>query len=54
MGVFSRAIYTQRTETFEVAERRKMMQQWADYLDRLKAGAVALPFAANGAGTMGR
>jgi integrase len=26
------------------AERRKMMQKWADYLDRLKAGAVVLPF----------
>ncbi len=26
-----------------LAERRKMMQRWADYLDRLKAGAVVLP-----------
>jgi integrase len=24
-------------------ERRKMMQQWADYLDKLKAGAGAIP-----------
>jgi integrase len=26
-----------------LAERRKMMQQWADYLDRLKAGGEAIP-----------
>lgn len=25
-------------------ERRKMMQQWADYLDKLKAGAEVIPF----------
>ena len=25
--------------TAHLAERRKMMQQWADYLDKLKAGA---------------
>ena len=24
-------------------ERRKMMQQWADYLDKLKAGAEVIP-----------
>ena len=24
-------------------ERRKMMQQWADYLDKLKAGAEIIP-----------
>ena len=24
-------------------ERRKMMQQWADYLDKLKAGADVIP-----------
>ena len=35
--------------TAYLAERRKMMQTWADYLDGLKAGAVVLPFAANGA-----
>ncbi|MFS8975035.1 integrase arm-type DNA-binding domain-containing protein [Cupriavidus necator] len=29
-----------------IKERRAMMQQWADYLDRLKAGAKVLPFAA--------
>ena len=26
-----------------LAERRKMMQQWADYLDRLKAGGEVIP-----------
>jgi len=26
-----------------LAERRKMMQRWADYLDRLKAGSVVVP-----------
>ncbi len=30
--------------TAHLAERRKMMQIWADYLDRLEAGAVVLPF----------
>jgi integrase len=30
-----------RTE--HLPERRKMMQQWADYLDRLKAGAEIIP-----------
>ena len=30
--------------TAHLAERRKMMQQWADYLDGLKAGAVVVPF----------
>ena len=29
--------------TAHLPERRKMMQQWADYLDRLKAGAEAMP-----------
>ena len=31
--------------TAHLPERRKMMQQWADYLDKLKAGAevIALP-----------
>ena len=27
-----------------IKERRSMMQQWADYLDRLKAGAAVIPF----------
>jgi integrase len=30
--------------TAHLAERRKMMQQWADYLDKLKAGADVLTF----------
>ena len=30
--------------TAHLVERRKMMQQWADYLDGLKAGAVVVPF----------
>jgi len=29
--------------TSHLAERRKMMQQWADYLDNLKAGAKVIP-----------
>lgn len=29
--------------TAHVPERRKMMQQWADYLDRLKSGAKVIP-----------
>ncbi|AJE99147.1 tyrosine-type recombinase/integrase [Pandoraea apista] len=34
-----------------IKERRAMMQQWADYLDRLKAGAQVIPIgAAAGAG----
>lgn len=32
--------------TAHLPERHKMMQQWADYLDGLKAGAVVLPFKA--------
>ena len=30
--------------TAHLLERHKMMQQWSDYLDDLKAGAVVLPF----------
>jgi integrase len=30
--------------TAHLPERRKMMQQWADYLDKLKAGAEVIPF----------
>jgi integrase len=29
--------------TAHLPERRKMMQQWADYLDKLKAGAEVVP-----------
>ena len=29
--------------TAHLPERRKMMQQWADYLDTLKAGAEVIP-----------
>jgi hypothetical protein len=29
--------------TAHLPERRKMMQQWADYLDKLKAGADVIP-----------
>jgi len=30
--------------TAHLAERKKMMQQWADYLDGLRAGAQVIPF----------
>jgi integrase len=30
--------------TAHLAERKKMMQQWADYLDQIKSGAEILPF----------
>ena len=30
--------------TAHLVERRKMMQQWADYLDELQAGAKVIPF----------
>jgi hypothetical protein len=30
--------------TQHLPERKKMMQQWADYLDGLKAGAMVIPF----------
>jgi integrase len=33
--------------TAHLPERRKMMQQWADYLDKLKAGADVIPLHAN-------
>ena len=29
--------------TSHLPERRKMMQEWADYLDKLKAGAEIIP-----------
>jgi integrase len=31
--------------TAHLPERRKMMQQWGDYLDKLKAGAQVIPIA---------
>ena len=34
--------------TAHLPERRKMMQQWADYLDRLKAGATIIPISKGG------
>ena len=30
-------------------ERRKMMQAWADYLDKLKSGAEVIPLHGNAA-----
>jgi len=30
--------------TSHLPERRRMMQLWADYLDRLKEGAKMIPF----------
>ena len=35
--------------TAHLAERKKMMQQWADYLDKLKAGAEVIPLHGNAA-----
>lgn len=35
--------------TSHLPERRKMMQQWADYLDSLKAGAEVIPLHGNAA-----
>ena len=34
--------------TAHLPERRKMMQQWADYLDTLKAGAEVIPLRGHG------
>lgn len=33
--------------TAHLPERRKMMQTWADYLDKLKAGATVIPLHEN-------
>ena len=33
--------------TAHLVERRKMMQQWADYLDKLKSGAAVVPLMRN-------
>lgn len=35
--------------TAHLVERKKMMQQWADYLDKLKAGAEVIPLQGNAA-----
>ncbi len=35
--------------TAHLPERRRMMQQWADYLDKLKAGAEVIPLHGNAA-----
>lgn len=35
--------------TAHLPERQKMMQQWADYLDKLKAGAEVIPLHSNAA-----
>lgn len=35
--------------TTHLPERRKLMQQWADYLDKLKAGAEVIPLRGNAA-----
>jgi len=35
--------------TKHLNERKRMMQEWADYLDRLRAGANVIPFKARAA-----
>ena len=35
--------------TSHFPERREMMQQWADYLDKLKVGADVIPLHGNAA-----
>jgi integrase len=40
-GAYNRAEY--------LPERTKMMQQWADWLDKLKAGAEVIPLHGNAA-----
>ena len=37
------ALGTAYNRTKFLDDRRVMMQEWADYLDRLKAGAVIIP-----------
>jgi len=37
--------------TAHLPERRKMMQDWADYLDKLKAGAEIVPINHKSAGS---
>ncbi|MGO8756194.1 MAG: tyrosine-type recombinase/integrase [Gallionellaceae bacterium] len=43
------ALGTAYNRTKFLPERRKMMQQWADYLDKLKAGAEVIPLHGKGA-----
>src|ERR1700731_460959 len=40
--------------TAHLPERRKMMQQWADYLDKLMGGAEAIPLRGHMASRFGR
>ena len=40
-GAYNRAEY--------LPDRKKMMQKWADYLDKLKAGADVIPLRGNAA-----
>jgi integrase len=39
-----RAAYKRETHMLRLDERKKMMQNWADYLDGLRTGAAVLPF----------
>ena len=39
-----RAAYKRDTSRLQIEQRRKMMQNWADYLDSLKSGADVIPF----------
>jgi hypothetical protein len=43
------ALGTAYNRTKYLKERREMMQIWADYLDRLKAGADVIPLHGNAA-----
>ena len=36
--------FTLQTAMKFIEQRKVMMQQWADYLDELKAGAKVMPF----------
>ena len=39
-----RAAYKRDTSRLQLDQRKAMMQQWADYLDGLKAGAQIIQF----------
>lgn len=43
-----RAAYKRETHMLRLDERKKMMQNWADYLDGLRTGAAVLPFKKTG------